>query len=75
MAFIGHGIRLWDAIAFLPVLTAKQMKVKYSIIGNELSLLASTRVDLLDSAARVLETQQGITLHTFSNDALKVNAQ
>jgi len=74
MVFIGHGIRLWDAIAFLPVLTAKQFKVMYAIKGNELTLLASTRLDFLDSAAQILETQQGITLHNFSNDSLKVEA-
>ena len=74
MAFIGHGIRLWDAIAFLPVLTAKQIKVMYAVKGNELTLLASTRVDFLDSAAQILEMQQGITLHNFCNDALKGDA-
>jgi myo-inositol-1(or 4)-monophosphatase len=74
MAFIGHGIRLWDAIAFLPVLTAKQIKVMYALKGNELTLLVSTRVDFLDSAAQILKTQQGIELHNFSNDALKVEA-
>ena len=74
MAFIGHGIRLWDAIAFLPVLTAKQIQVMYSIKGNELILLASKREDFLYSAAQILEMQQGITLHNFINDALKVDA-
>lgn len=74
MAFIGHGIRLWDALAFLPVLTAKQIKVMYAIKGVELTLLASTRADFLDSAAQILETRQGITLHNFRNDDLKVDA-
>ena len=74
MAFIGHGIRLWDAIAFLPVLTAKQIQVMYAIKGNELTLLASTRIDFLDSAAQILEMEQGISLHNFRNDALKVDA-
>ena len=74
MAFIGHGIRLWDAIAFLPALTAKQIQVMYAIKGNELTLLASTRVDFLNNAAQILKTQQGVTLHNFRNDALKVDA-
>ena len=74
MAFIGHKIRLWDAIAFLPVLSARQIKVMYAIKGNELTLLASTRVDFLDNAARILETQQGITLHNFCNDTLEIEA-
>lgn len=74
MAFIGHGIRLWDAIAFLPVLSALQIQVRYAIKGNALTLLASTRVDFLESAAHILEMQQGLTLHNFRNDDLKVDA-
>jgi uncharacterized protein with HEPN domain len=46
----------------------------YAIKGNELILLASKREDFLDSAAQILEMQQGITLHNFINDALKVDA-
>jgi myo-inositol-1(or 4)-monophosphatase len=74
MAFIGHGIRLWDAIAFLPALTAMQIQVMYAIKGNELTLLASTRVDFLNNAMQILKTQQGVTMHNFCNDALKVDA-
>jgi myo-inositol-1(or 4)-monophosphatase len=74
MAFIGHGIRLWDAIAFLPALTAKQIQVMYAIKGNELTLLASTHVDFIDKAAQILKSHQGIALHHFSDDTLKVDA-
>lgn len=74
MAFIGHGIRLWDAIAFLPVLTAKQIKVMYAVKGNEFTLLASTRVDFLNHAMQILKTQQGVNLHNFCNEALRVDA-
>ena len=71
MAFIGHGIRLWDAIAFLPILASCEIHVKYAIKGNEVSLLASTRTDFIESAAQVLGKQQGLTLHNFCNDDLR----
>jgi myo-inositol-1(or 4)-monophosphatase len=74
MAFIGHGIRLWDAIAFLPVLSAKQIQVMYAIKGSELTLLASTRADFLHNAGQILKTQQGLILHNFRNDTLKFDA-
>jgi myo-inositol-1(or 4)-monophosphatase len=73
MAFIGHGIRLWDAIAFFPLLNTNQFKVMYAVKGNKLSLLASKKVDFLDCAAKIIEAQQGITFHIFSNDDLRVD--
>lgn len=72
MAFIGHGIRIWDAIAFFPVLLSRQIKFVYAIKGNELTLLASSEVDFLESAAHILESQQGIRFHSFCNDILQV---
>ena len=72
MAFIGHGIRLWDAIAFLPLLNANQIKVMYAIKGNELTLLASKQVDFLYGAAQIIEAQKGTTFDIFGNDDLRV---
>ncbi len=74
MAFIGHGIRLWDAISFLPVLRSKQIMVRYSINGLSITLLASRREDFLENAAQILQKQQGLTLHNFNNDFLRVDA-
>ena len=73
MAFIGHGIRLWDAIAFLPLLDANQIKVMYAVKGNELTLVAGKHIDFLDSAAQIIQRQQRITFHIFSNDVLRVD--
>jgi myo-inositol-1(or 4)-monophosphatase len=73
MAFIGHGIRLWDAIAFLPVLALQGIEVRYQIKGLSITLLASKRSDFLESAAQVLEEKQGITLHKYlREDVLRV---
>jgi fructose-1,6-bisphosphatase/inositol monophosphatase family enzyme len=73
VAFIGHGIRLWDAIAFLPVLALQEIEVRYQIKGLSITLLASKRSDFLESAAQVLKEKQGITLHKYlREDALRV---
>ena len=73
MAFIGHGIRLWDAIAFLPVLALQGIEVRYQIKGLSITLLASKRADFLESAEQVLKEKQGITLHKYlREDALRV---
>jgi myo-inositol-1(or 4)-monophosphatase len=72
MAFIGHDIRLWDAVAFLPVLASQKIEVRYRIKGLSIILLASKRADFLESAAKILQQQQGLTLHKYSrDDALK----
>jgi myo-inositol-1(or 4)-monophosphatase len=74
MAFIGHGIRLWDALAFLPVLASAQVLVKYAIHGSAITLVAGTRAGLLERAAQILRTEQGLALHDFRNDRLIADA-
>jgi fructose-1,6-bisphosphatase/inositol monophosphatase family enzyme len=75
MAFIGHGIRVWDAIAFLPVLTSRQIAVMYATKGNELTLIASHRADFINAAAQILEEHQGLTLLSFLNNDLRHQAK
>lgn len=73
-AFIGHDIRLWDAVAFLPLLALQQIEVRYSITGLSISLLASRDSDFTESAAKILQQQQGITLHKYlDHDVLRVD--
>jgi fructose-1,6-bisphosphatase/inositol monophosphatase family enzyme len=72
MAFVGHDIRVWDAIAFLPVLASRGILFKYSIQGGGITLVASTKLSFLDGCERILQEQQGITLNEFRDDSLKV---
>jgi hypothetical protein len=72
---LGHGIRLWDAIAFLPRLASKKITVKYAINTGHISLVASTNVNFLECTEQILQKQQGLALHNFRYDSLKVNAQ
>lgn len=72
IAFIGHGVRLWDAVAFLPILASQQIEVRYSIKGLSITLVASTRADFLESTVQILQQQEGLTLHKYlRGDALR----
>jgi myo-inositol-1(or 4)-monophosphatase len=74
-AFIGHEIRLWDAIAFFPVLTADGVKILYNINGHKITFLASKEDTFLESAEKILRKQQGLILLNFQNNDLKVGAR
>ena len=69
MAFIGHGIRLWDAVAFLPILALQGFMVKYLIHGTTITLLSGTNNDFLERASRILLQQQAIDLQEYSIEA------
>lgn len=76
MAFIGHDVRLWDAVAYLPVLALQQIEVRYRIKGLSITLLASAHGDFLDGAEQILKQQQGMTLHRYSSqEALRIDEQ
>ena len=75
MAFIGHGIRLWDAIAFIPILTAQDIKAIYCINGLSITLLASRRGDFLENVSQILQKHQGLLLHNFDDVTLSLDLQ
>jgi myo-inositol-1(or 4)-monophosphatase len=75
MAFIGHGIRLWDALAFLPLFESKQISIKYIINTDGITLVASRMPSFIEKAELILLKQQGITLQIFSHNNLKANSK
>lgn len=74
VAFVGHQIRLWDAIAFLPILKANNINLMYYIKDWEISLVASHREGFAESVAKILEKEQGITLRNFVDGELRIDA-
>lgn len=74
VAFIGHGIRVWDALAFLPVLTANKFTILYQTDGEAITLLAGKQTDFLERAEQILRKEQGLLMHSFSGHKLKVDA-
>jgi fructose-1,6-bisphosphatase/inositol monophosphatase family enzyme len=61
-AFIGHQIRVWDAIAFLPILRAYNINVRYSLNGMSITLVASRNQEFLKQSAEIFQQNQGIIL-------------
>lgn len=74
LAFVGHGIRLWDALAFLPILATHGLTVQYALQGQYLTLVASRSAAFIAQAAGILECQ-GVSLKAYEvGDVLKVEA-
>lgn len=65
MAFIGHGIRLWDAVAFLPVLVSEGIAINYHIQGMTISLVASKDVGFVMSASEIVQQEQGVIFNEY----------
>jgi fructose-1,6-bisphosphatase/inositol monophosphatase family enzyme len=72
-AFIAHGIRLWDAIAFMPILKKEDFEVMYKIEGQTITLLASKELFFLKQAELILQKHQNLNLHHLHDGILKFN--
>ena len=76
IAFIGHSIRIWDALAFLPILRVNNIKVHYYLHGLSLTLVASHNHEILKRSVDIFQDTQGITLQEYEIfDSLKVGEQ
>ena len=65
LAFVGHGIRVWDAIAFLPALAAQGLSVHYRLEGLTITLVAGSDPVFTDVLASVLDSEQGLQLQRY----------
>ena len=72
-AFIGHGISLWDAIAFFPILTSEGIKIIYNIQGYKITFLASKIDKFLEIGEKILKKHQRLNFYKFQNNDLKVD--
>jgi fructose-1,6-bisphosphatase/inositol monophosphatase family enzyme len=74
LAFIGHQIRVWDAIAFLPILRACNIEVKYCLSGRNINLVASRNHEILESSVKIFQENQGVILKEYEiGQQLKVS--
>lgn len=71
MAFIAHGIRVWDAIAFMPILKAQGVQVMYNIHAGNITMVATRKPSFLEHVAQILQKNQNLNLHHFESDVLK----
>lgn len=75
MAFIGHGIRIWDALAYFPILERFGIALKYHISTTGLILVASSNQELVDDACGIISSNEKIAFSRFVNDEILVISQ
>ena len=70
-AFIGQSIRIWDGLAFLPILEAAGLNPRYSIIGDSLNLVVGYDEAFIGEVSDKFTTYCGINLISYrSNETL-----
>lgn len=72
MAFIGHGVRLWDVIAFLPILAARKIQARYVIKSRGITVIAGINEQFIQAVEDVLDEEQGLALHSFDGGSLRI---
>jgi len=65
VAFIGHGIRIWDALAFFPILERFGIYVNYHINESSLVLVASSDKYFVNEACGIITKNEMIKFNSF----------
>lgn len=68
-AFIGHGVRLWDALAYVPVLHDRGIRFRYSIDGLRFTLVAAYEEDVVTGVSEIIERHHGLKMHAHEPGA------
>jgi hypothetical protein len=63
--FIGQNIRLWDGLAFLPLLASIGLKPSYSITDDSLNMVVSYKPELTETVSRLFARHTGTSLLQF----------
>lgn len=59
-AFIGHGIRIWDALAFFPILEHFGINFQYYIDSSRLILVASSSKSFIHDACSIISEAEHV---------------
>ena len=74
-AFIGHGIRIWDALAYFPLLQRFGIAARYHIGASGLVLVASSNQVFIDEACGIICENEKIDFSVLTCDAsLEISA-
>ena len=68
MAFIGHSLRIWDALAYFPILERYGISFKYHIDDSGLVLVASSNQVFVDEACGIISSSENIAFSFFLNN-------
>lgn len=68
-AFIGHNVRVWDALAYFPLLHWFRVPARYHLAESGLTLIAGFDEEFVDEACAVISANESITFNAVSRDA------
>jgi myo-inositol-1(or 4)-monophosphatase len=68
LAFIGHGIRIWDALAYFPLLDRFGISAAYHIGTTGLVLIASSNHDFIEEACGIISETEKISFSRLIRD-------
>ncbi|UXA04236.1 hypothetical protein KXD96_14375 [Mycobacterium sp. SMC-2] len=68
-AFIGHGVRVWDALAYVPLLHWFCLPARYHLGASDLTLIAGWDETFVDEACAVISANEAITFSPVSRNA------
>lgn len=69
IAFIGHRIRLWDALAYFPLFNYFGIAAHYHIGSSGLCLVASLNQALIDEVCDVITKNESFSFNVVSRDS------
>lgn len=64
-AFVGHGVRLWDALAYFRVLELAAIPFRYHVRQTKLTLVASANADFVEEACSIIARHERIVLQPY----------
>ncbi len=65
-AFVGHHVRIWDAIAWVPILDALGYETRYRLTPTSLVLVSSLSSELCTTLAGPIERELDVELSLYS---------
>jgi myo-inositol-1(or 4)-monophosphatase len=72
--FIGHGIRIWDALSYFPILQNLGYTVQYSLSKTSLDMVAGSDEVLIEHILSIFGSSQGTQFTKFHPDnALRIS--
>lgn len=64
-AFVGHQVRVWDVLSYLPILAQQGLQVRYKVYGLSATIIASSDAALVSILEEALANGEEHMLHEF----------
>lgn len=68
LAFIGHRVRVWDVLAYLPLLSHLGLTTRYRIDGFTATLITGHGHETVSEIEHVLMSASHVTLHSYHSN-------